>query len=131
MTSTPASQDRSIPELVRDLSTDVSTLVRGEVDLVKAELRQTAKHSGTGIGLFVGAAFLVLLAVVLLSIAAAYGLVAAGLDPWLAFLIVAVAFLLVATVLALVGKAQLGKTKGPRRTIQSVKDTQVAFSNHR
>jgi len=49
------------------------------------------------------------------------GLTALGLHPALAFVIVAVVYLLVAAVLALVGRRQLGKAKGPRRTIETSK----------
>jgi membrane protein implicated in regulation of membrane protease activity len=73
--------------------------------------------------MFGAAGFLGLLAVVLLSIAAAYGLVALGLHPGWAFLVVAVAYLLVAALLVLVGKRTISKVGPPERTIRTSKDT--------
>jgi hypothetical protein len=66
---------------------------------------------------------LAFLALILLLIAAAFGLVAAGLDAWLAFLIVAGVLLLVTLVLALVGKARLSRIKPPERTTRTSKET--------
>jgi hypothetical protein len=111
----------TIGQLVANASKDVSSLIRDEIQLAQVELKASAKAAGTGGGLFGGAAFLGLLAIILLSIAAAYGLTALGLHPALAFVIVAVVYLLVAAVLALVGRRQLGKAKGPRRTIETSK----------
>ena len=119
--STPLEDGRSLAELIKGATSDVSTLVRGEIELAKAEVRETVKLSGQGVGMIAAAVFLILLAVVLLSVAAAYGLVAAGLDPWLAFLIVAVFYLIVAAILGLVARSQLKKAKAPERTIESVK----------
>jgi len=68
------------------------------------------------------------LALILLLIAAAYGLVAAGLAPWLSFVIVAGALLVVGAILALVAKRTVGKIKGkPERTIKSAQDTIAAI----
>lgn len=125
--STPLEDGRSLAELIKGATSDVSTLVRGEIELAKAEVRETVKLSGQGVGMIAAAVFLILLAVVLLSVAAAYGLVAAGLDPWLAFLIVAVVYLIVAAILGLVARSQLKKAKAPERTIESVKQLQSAL----
>ena len=68
------------------------------------------------------------LALILLLIAAAYGLVAAGLPPWLSFLIVAGVLLVVGTVLALFGKSTVSKIKGkPERTVKNAQDTIAAI----
>jgi len=125
--SKPSEDGRSLAELIKGATSDVSTLVRGEIELAKAEVRETVKLSGQGVGMIAAAVFLILLAVVLLSVAAAYGLVAAGLDPWLAFLIVAVFYLLVAAILGLVARTQLKKAKAPERTIESVKQIPSAL----
>lgn len=117
----------TVGQLVANASRDLSSLVRGEIALAKAELKTTAVAAGTGAGMFGGAAFLALLAIILLSIAAAYGVSALGLHPALSFLIVAVVFLLIALVLALIGKRQLGKAKGPQRTIETSKESVEAL----
>jgi hypothetical protein len=117
----------TVGQLVANASRDLSNLVRSEIELAKAELKSTAIAAGTGAGMFGGAAFLALLAVILLSIAAAYGLTALGLHPALAFLIIAVAYLLIAAALILIGRRQLGKAKGPQRAIETSKESVEAL----
>lgn len=117
----------TVGQLVANASRDLSSLVRSEIELAKVELKSTAVAAGTGAGMFGGAAFLALLAVVLLSIAAAYGLSALGLHPAVSFLIVAVLYLLIAAALILIGKRQLAKAKGPERAIETSKESVEAL----
>ena len=119
----------TVGQLVANASKDLSSLVRSELELAKSELKSTAVAAGTGAGMFGGAAFLALLAVILLSIAAAYGVNALGLHPALAFLIVAVFYLLIALALVLVGKRLLGKAKGPQRAIETSKESVEALKS--
>ena len=119
----------TVGQLVANASRDLSSLVRSEIELAKAELKTTAIAAGTGAGLFGGAAFLALLAIVLLSIAAAYGVNALGLHPALAFLIVAGLYLLIALALVLVGKRLIGKAKGPQRAIETSKESVEALKS--
>jgi uncharacterized membrane protein YqjE len=107
--------DASIGALVAGIQQDVTALVRGELELAKAELRESAARVGIGAGMLAAAAFLSLLAVVLISIALGYGLVALGLHPGLAFLIVAVFYLILAAILGLLGRKRLETIKGPER----------------
>lgn len=116
-----AGEERTLGQLVADASREMSDLVRCEVALAKAELRTELKHAGLAGGLFAVAGYLAFLASILLAIAAGYGLVAAGLAPWLAFLVLAVALLLVTVILALVGKARISGLKAPERTIRSTR----------
>jgi hypothetical protein len=109
--------------LVADASRDLSSLVRQEIALAKAELRVDLKNAAPGGAMFGAAAFLVLLAVVMLSITLALFLTWLGLDTWVAFLIVTVFFLLVAVGLALFGKRKVSKVGPPERTIRTSKDT--------
>jgi len=113
--------------MVADASKDLSTIVRSEVALAKAELKRDVTAGVVGAAMFVVAGVFAFLALILLLIAAAYGLVAAGLSPWLAFLIVAGALLLIGLLLALVGKSRLGKIGPPERTIRSSKETVAAL----
>ncbi|MDX6293273.1 MAG: hypothetical protein QOH50_2348 [Kribbellaceae bacterium] len=117
----------TIGQLIANASRDLSSLVRSEIELAKTELKASAKAAGTGGGLFGSAAFLGLLAIILLSIAAAYGVSALGLHPALAFLIVAFVYLLVAGVLVLVGKRLLGRAKPPKRAIETSKESVEAL----
>jgi hypothetical protein len=119
-------EERTLGQLVAQASDDLSGIVRAEVALAKTELRADVKNAAVGGGLFGAAGYLGVLASVTLVIAAAYGLVAAGLSPWLAFLIVTVVLLAVAALLALVGRSRLGKLAPPERAIRNAKDTIAA-----
>ncbi|NHC16160.1 phage holin family protein [Motilibacter deserti] len=121
--STPTPPEPSLGKLVASATKDLSALVRSEIELAKIEIKSEAKHAIAGSGMFGAAAYLGLLASILLSIAAAYGLNAAGLHPALAFLIVAVVYLLIAGVLALLGKKQVSKVSAPERTIRTTKES--------
>ena len=119
----PTEPEASLGKLVASATKDLSALVRSEIELAKIEVKSEAKHAIAGSGMFGAAAYLGLLATILLSIAAAYGLNAAGLHPALAFLIVAVVYLLIAGVLALLGKKQVSKVSAPERTIRTTKES--------
>jgi hypothetical protein len=119
--------ERTIGQLVADATHDISSIVRSEVALAKAEIKADAQKAGLGAGMFAAAGTLAFLAMILLLISAAYGLVAAGLAPWLAFLIVAGVLLLIGAILALVGKRSVDSIKGtPERAIKSTADTIAA-----
>lgn len=124
-------QERTIGQLVVDATRDVSDLVRHEIALAKIEVKRDVARAGSGAGLFAAAALFGAVAFILLCFTAAYGLVEAGLAPWLAFGIVTVALLLIAAVLALVGRAQLKKVKAPERTIATTKDSVAALKGQR
>lgn len=119
-------EERTLGQLVAQASDDLSSLVRAEIALAKAELREDARNAALGAGLFGGAGYLGLLATVTLVITVAYGLVAAGLQPWLAFLIVSVALLLIAGILVLVGRSRLRRLAPPERTIRTTKEAIAA-----
>lgn len=121
--------ERTLGKLVATATEDLSNLVRGEIALAKAELKVSASAAGVGAGLFAGAAFMVVLAIVLLAIAAALGLEALGLPGWLSFIIVAVFLIVVGGVLALIGRNWLKKVSPPRRTIRSVNDAKEMLTN--
>jgi len=124
--------ERTLGQLVADATQDVSTIVRSEITLAKAEITADAKQAGKGAGMFAGAGVMGFLGVVLLLFAVVYGLVAAGLPVWLSFLIVAVVLFVVAGILALVGKKAVKKVQGkPERAIVTTQETIAAIKpNH-
>jgi hypothetical protein len=118
----------TLGQLVASASRDVSTLVNQEIALAKAEIAGSMKSAGMGTGMFAGAAFFGLFAFGFLLTAAAWGLVAAGLSQWLANLIVALVLLLLAGILALVGKKALGHANPtPTRAIAAAQETIATF----
>ncbi len=118
--------DKSVGELFRSLSEDLSALVRDEIRLAQAEVGHKAKKAGLGIGAFAGAGVVALYGLGVLIAAAVLGL-ANVVSPWLAALVVGVVLVVVAGVAALLGKKQLSQAAPPvpTETIASVK-TDVA-----
>jgi hypothetical protein len=123
--------EESLGALIATASRDLSALVRGEIELAKSEVRQDVMNGVKGGAMFGAAAFLGLLAVILLSIALAQGLIELGVVPWLAYLIVTVLYLLVAGVLVLVGKRAVSKVGPPERTIRTSKETAAFLKSPR
>ncbi len=120
----PAAEPQpSVGELVRDASEQVSTLVRAEIELAKAELAQTAKRGGIAAALFGAATVMVLLSLPFLFVTLAEVLVAVGLPRWASYLIVWGVFILLAVLLALLGLRSVRRLRKPERTLETVKDT--------
>ena len=115
-------EDKSLGELVALATSNVSDLVRAEIELAKLELKSDAKKAAWGGIMFSVAGLIAGLIVILLSIAAAYGLVAAGIWHWAAFLIVAGAYLLLALLLLLIGWLRIKRIEGAKRSRKSLKD---------
>ncbi len=126
-TQDPRLDDPTIGRLVADASRDISALVQSEIALAKSELKFSAKAGGIGAAMFLVAGFFGLLIIVMLSIAVAYFLVMAGLDPAWAFLIVAGAYLLLAVILIFVGVRLIKKIKAPTQTIATAKEIPSAL----
>ena len=124
-------RSESTAELVKDLSREVSQLVREEIALAKAEMTQKGKKAGIGAGMLSGAAILGLAAVGG-SMATLILLLDRGMPAWLAALIVTVVYGAVAAVLGLRGKERITEAAppAPEQTIDSVKeDVQWAKSH--
>ena len=119
----PTAAEPSLGTLVASATKDLSFLVRSEIELAKHEIKDEAKHAIAGSGMFGVAGYFGLLASILLVIAAAYGIASLGLAPGWAFLIVAGVLLLLAGILALVGKGQVSKIGAPERTIRTTKES--------
>ncbi|MFJ6654085.1 phage holin family protein [Microbacterium sp. NPDC091313] len=110
----------SLGELLGEVTRDLSTLIRQEVELAKAELKQSASRAGKGAGLLGGAGYAALMAVFFLSVALwwAVGLLV-GLG-WSA-VIVAVIWGVIALVLFLTGRTQMKRVQGAPQTVDTVK----------
>jgi uncharacterized membrane protein YqjE len=126
-------RDRPVGELLKELSTQTSTLVRQELELAKAEMAEKGKRAGLGAGMFGGAGLFGLLALGALT-ACLIAALATGMEVWLAALIVAVVYAAVAGVLALLGrkKTREATPPAPEQAIESTKeDVQWAKSQVR
>ena len=115
-------RDRGIGELVKDLSSQTSTLVRKEIELARAELQQKGKVAGKGAGMLAGAAVAGLLALGALT-AALIALLDTAMATWVAALIVMALWAIVAFVLAKAGQKALKQATPPApQTVETVKE---------
>jgi len=119
----PQLEERPVPELLRQLSDQTTTLVRQEIELAKAEMTAKGKQVGVGAGAF-GAAGLVGLYAVGAITACLILALSTAVAGWLAALIVGVVYAAIAGVLALIGKkkTQAGAPPVPERAISSTKE---------
>ncbi|QOT20174.1 phage holin family protein [Paenarthrobacter sp. YJN-D] len=113
-------------ELLGDLTRDVSTLMRQEVELAKVELKESATKAGKGAGLLGGAAYAGHITMLFLSIALWWALGQLVGLGWSA-VIVAVIWGIVAAVLAVKGRKELNTIKGMPRTAETVKEIPPAL----
>jgi putative superfamily III holin-X len=116
---------RQLPtgELVKQLAEEVSNLVRAEIDLARAEVTTKSKRAGIGLG-EMGAAGIVALYALGALTACFIAVLALRMPVWVAALIVAVIYGIVAGMLYLVGRRQLQQAVPPRpeRTQRTVKE---------
>ena len=133
MTTTDERADEpTIGRLVADASRDISGLIRGEIALAKSELKISVRAGGVGAALVGAAAFLGLLAIVLLSIALALFIdMIPGINAAFAFLIVFGIYVLVAGILGLVGVRKFKQVGPPERAIaQAQKSKDILGKDH-
>src|SRR5215212_3184601 len=100
--------DRSLGNIIKDLTADLTTLFRSEIALLKLEIKDTFTKLGSGAGLFAGALFL--------------GLIALGVPAWVSSLIVMILLFAGAGVLAMMGKKKFAAVKFvPDDSIEHIK----------
>jgi uncharacterized membrane protein YqjE len=115
--------DRPVGELLKELSSQTTTLVRQELELAKAEMAEKGKQAGLGAGMFGGAGLFAVFALAALTTCVIAAL-ATGMDVWLAALIVAAVYAGVAAVLGLVGRQKTREAipPAPEQAIESTKE---------
>ncbi len=122
-----AEQEPSVGELVTSALGDVSTLIKSEIDLAKAELTFSIKNGGLAAALFAVAGFLLLMSFVMLSVAIAYLIHLTGLDLAWCFLIVTFFYVLVAGILAFIGFKRVKYVGPPKRAMEQASLTKTAL----
>jgi len=111
----------SLGELFGDVTRDLSTLMRQEVELAKAELKQSTSRAGKGAGMLAGAGVGGNFVLLFLSLALMWALGAVMALGWAA-LIVAVIWAIIAAVLASVGRKELKQIKGLPQTGETLSE---------
>jgi hypothetical protein len=116
-------REQPMGELFKQLSDDLSTLVRQELKLARAEMTEKGKKAGIGIGMFGGAGIVGLLALGALTTCLIAAL-STGMEVWIAALIVTVIYGAVAGVLALNARDRVTEATPPvpEQTIETVKE---------
>jgi len=120
----------SFGELFGQVTRDMSTLIRQEVELAKAELKQSASRAGAGAGLLGGAGYAALMAIFFLSCALWWGLAALINSVGWAAVIVAVIWAIIAAILYVVGRKRLKEVQGMPKTADSVKKLPETFKRN-
>ena len=112
----------SVGSLVQSAMADFSTLVRGEIELAKAEVGKSAKKAGIGAGAFGAAGVVLAFSAFFFFIAVAEFLTWLGLQRWISYLIVWFLLVLVAGLAALIGRRFIKKIEKPERMIETLHD---------
>jgi len=124
----PDIREVSVGQLLSDVSRDFSTLMRQEVALAKAEVKEEASKAAKGAGMLGGAGYAGHMLVLFLSLAAWWGLVAATDHIGLSALIVAIIWGIIAAVLFVMGRGALKKVNPkPERTVETVSEIPPAL----
>jgi uncharacterized membrane protein YqjE len=118
----PDQRERPLPDLLRELSQELTTLVGKQVELAKVEISEKAKEAGQGAGMFGGAGLFGLLALGTLSAALILGL-AEFLPAWISALAISAVYGVIAGILFSRGKAKVSKIAPPQQTIEAARDT--------
>ncbi len=127
--TTTEPRERPIGELVKDLSSQTSTLVRQEIELARAELQQKGKLAGKGVGMLGGAAVAGLLALGALT-AGLIALLDTAMATWVAALIVMALWAILALALAQAGRKALKRATPPApQTVETVKED-IQWAKH-
>jgi hypothetical protein len=120
----------SIGQLVHEASESLSTIIRGEIELAKLELRSSVKNAGVGGGMFAAAGVLLVFSLTFGLIALAEGLIAIGLYRWLGYLVVFALLVLIVGMLVFLGIKKVKRVKAPQRTIDTGRDTVAYLKSH-
>lgn len=120
-TTTPESE-RTLGTIVKELTADMSRLFRSEIALLKLEIKDTVVKLGSGSALFAAALFFALCGLALLFVTVVLALVVAGLPAWASTLIVGAGLLIIAAILAVVGKQRFAAVDFvPNKSIENIR----------
>lgn len=119
----------SVGDLISDIANDLSTLVRQETELAKAELKQSATRAGKGAGMLGGAGLAGYFVLLFLSVAL-WWLIGHYLGLGWSALIVAGVWAIIAAVLASMGRTELKHVQGVPRTVETAKQIPDAMKGN-
>ncbi|GAA1962194.1 phage holin family protein [Microbacterium deminutum] len=111
----------SLGDLVGEVTRDLSTLIRQEIALAKAEVKDSAAKAAAGAGMLGGAAYAAGMAVLFLSIALWWALATLIGGGW-SGVVVAVLWFVIAAILYAVGRSRLTRVEGAPQTVETLKE---------
>jgi uncharacterized membrane protein YqjE len=121
--NTPPASEKSLGDLFADLSRETSTLVREEVRLAQVEMTQKATRLGKASGMIVAGGFVVYAGLLAIVAGIALALVAMGMAPWIAAILVGAAFAIIGGLLAMQGISTIKHLDPiPRQTLETLKE---------
>jgi len=116
-------RDKSLGELFSDLTRDTTNLVRQEVALARAELGQKAAKVGKDVGMIAAGGALAYAGLIVLLFGIATALIAAGMNAWVAYVLVGMVVLIAGGLVAMQGLAALKQTDPvPHQTVETLKE---------
>ncbi len=122
MEERPVVEDRSVGELLSEVTSDVQLLFRKEMELAKLEIREEATKAGKAAGMFGGAGFAGYMVALFASLAAVFGLANVMDGGWAALIVTAV-WAVVGAVLFVMGRARMRTVSPkPEQTVQTLKE---------
>jgi uncharacterized membrane protein YqjE len=124
----PPQRQPSLKELVKKAVADAKRLTNAQVALTKQEMNATGMQVGKGAGLGIATMLIAFFATLFLLVTLALGIWQMGLQPWLAFLIVAVLLLIVGAITGLLAKKEFEEIKPLNLTQAEFEKTKAALS---
>ena len=115
-------EEPSVGSLVQSAMADVSTLIRSEIELAKAEIGTSVKRGGMSAAAFAAAGVLAAFAAIFFFVTLAEFLTWLGLPRWVSYLIVFALLLLLAAVIGFIGYRMVKKIEKPERTIETLQE---------
>ena len=116
-------EEKSIRALILQSIDDLATIIQKEIQLAKDGIVDSFKKFTAGSAYFIVAFVLVIVSLLFLLIAAAFGLSALGLPTWAAFLLVAIFMVVLAILLLALGVKSFKKMRGTKEASQLAKET--------
>ena len=122
--------DRSVGSLISEVTNDLSTLMRQEMDLAKAEIKEEVAKTGKAAGMLGGAGFAGYMVALFLSCALWWG-IANVMDTGVAALVVAVVWGVIGAALLVTGRKKMREVHPkPERTVSTLKEVPEALKGH-
>ena len=127
MAITTKQSDPSVIELVRAAAADSTELVRQQIELTKAEVRQNVKTAGSSFGMLAAGGAVLGMAGIFLLVTIAYVLVQLGLPTWAGFGIVTLFLMIVGAILVIVGRKRSKNISGTQHTMAALESTKSSL----